>query len=181
MKKLLLLLIIPLTIFGQSSEIYKVLRTVENVEIREYVPLLFASYINSGKENNQNSSFRVLANYIFGSNEAEEKIAMTSPVVIKLFNDNEMLFRMPKKYNKKNIPKPNNTSVKFLETSSTQKAVIRYSGYTNKEKEKRKIIELKEILKKYGIEHTNQFELFVYNSPYKFFNRRNEISVNIIK
>ncbi len=180
MKKLLLL-IIPLLSFTQSSEIYKVVRAVENVEIREYVPLLFASYINSGKENDQNSSFRVLANYIFGSNEAEEKIAMTSPVVIKLFNYNEMLFRMPEKYNKRNIPKPKNTSVKFLETSVTKKAIIRYAGYTNKEKEKRKIIELKAILEKYGIEHTNQFELFVYNSPYKFFNRRNEISVNIIK
>ena len=181
MKKLLVLFIIPLLSLGQDSKIYKVIGTVENVEFREYVPLLFASYTNVGEEDAQNSSFRVLANYIFGSNETGEEIAMTSPVVIRLFNNNEMLFRMPEKYNKINIPKPNNINIKFIETSSVQKAVIQYSGYTNTDKENRKIEELKTILDTEGIEHNHQFELFVYDPPYKFFNRRNEISVNILK
>ncbi len=181
MKKLLLFLIIPFLSFGQDSKIYKVTGAIESVEFREYIPLLFASYINIDEEDAQNSSFRVLANYIFGSNETGEEIAMTSPVVIRLFNNNEMLFRMPEKYNRRNIPKPNNTNVKFIETNSVQKAVIQYSGYTNADKENRKIEELKTILDTEGIEHNHQFELFVYDPPYKFFNRRNEISVNILK
>jgi len=181
MKKLLVLFIIPLLGLGQDSKIYKVIGTVENVEFREYVPLLFASYTNVGEEDAQNSSFRVLANYIFGYNETGEEIAMTSPVVIRLFNDNEMLFRMPKKYNKRNIPKPNDTNIKFIETNSVQKAVIQYSGYTNTNKENRKIEELKTILHKKGVEHDHKFELFVYDPPYKLFNRRNEICVNILK
>ena len=180
MKKLLLPLIIPFLSFGQNSKIYKVVGTAENVEFREYVPLLFASYINLGEEDTQNSSFRVLANYIFGANSTGEEIAMTSPVVIRLFNDNEMLFRMPEEYNASNIPKPKNINVKFIETKSVQKAVIQYSGYTNADKENRKIEELKTILHKEGVEHNHKFELFVYDPPYKFFNRRNEISVNLI-
>ena len=39
---------------------------------------------------------------------------MTSPVIIKLHNNREMLFRMPKKYNKKSLPQPENNDVKIL-------------------------------------------------------------------
>ena len=181
MKKLLLLLISPFLSFGQNSDIYKVVEIIENIEVREYKPLLFIGYSNAGKENEQNSSFRVLADYIFGDNNTGEEIAMTSPVVIRLFNNNEMLFRMPRKYNNENLPKPNNTKVKLVETNTTQKAVIQYSGYSNNEKETRKIEELKTILNRHNIQHNNKFELFVYDPPYKFFNRRNEIAVNIMK
>ena len=125
-------------------------------------------------------SFRVLANYIFGANKKEEKIAMTSPVVIRLFNNNEMLFRMPNKYNLDNIPEPNNTNVKFIETTYSKKAVLKYSGYSNRNKENKKITELKEILARNGLKHNNMFEVLIYNSPYQLFNRRNEISVNIL-
>ncbi|MBF25923.1 MAG: soul heme-binding protein [Flavobacteriales bacterium] len=164
---------------SSKSDIYKVIKTIESVEIREYDPSLYISYVNNEQENAQNSSFRVLADYIFGSNKNNEEIAMTSPVVIKLFNKNEMLFRIPKKYNIKNVPKPNNKNLKFVETKYIKKAVIQFSGYSNSDKEKKHIEELKEILNNNNIKHNNKFELFVYDPPYKFYNRRNEISVNI--
>ena len=34
-----------------------------------------------------------------------------------------------------------------------------------------------ETLKNHSIKHTNQFELLVYDSPYKILNRRNEVLV----
>ena len=82
------------------DDTYTILRKVDKVEIREYKPLLYVAYLDKEKKSGQNSYFRVLADYIFGANETNEKIAMTSPVVIKLHNDREMLFRLPKKYNK---------------------------------------------------------------------------------
>ena len=94
-KKILLILMIPFLSFSQDDNHYKIVKKIEEIEIREYNPLLFASYVNNSEFNDRSSSFRVLANYIFGSNERNEEIAMTSPVVIKLFNNNEMLFRMP--------------------------------------------------------------------------------------
>ena len=181
MKKVLLLLILPILSFGQESNVYKVIQTIENVEVREYRPLLFASYINLENENSQNSSFRILADYIFGYNDVNEEIAMTSPVIIRLYNNNEMLFRIPKKYTKQSVPKPNNKKIKLIETNYVHKAIIQYSGYSNAGKEKRKIKELKTILEKHNIRHSGKFELLVYDPPYKFFNRRNEISVNLLK
>ena len=91
-----------------------------------------------------------------------------------------MLFRMPEKYNVENIPEPNNSDIKFISTETVHKAVIKYPGYTNESKEKKQIQVLKNTLEEYNIEHNNEFELFVYDPPYKVFNRQNEISVNII-
>ena len=178
--KILIIMFLFNSVFSKSqsqNDTYIVLKKIGKVELREYQPLLFASYHN---DNNQNSSFRVLADYIFGANEKKEKIAMTSPVVIKLYNDREMLFRMPEKYNKKNLPQPNNNNIKVIKSKKQTKATIRYSGYTNEQKENKMIKELKKILSENNIKHTGQFELFVYDPPYKPFNRRNEISVNII-
>ncbi len=158
-----------------NSGSYKLLKTIEQIEIRQYSPQLFVSY----SEKSDNSSFRVLANYIFGGNKDSEEIAMTSPVVIKLYKNNEMLFLMPAKYSRGNLPEPNDKNIKIVESPKTNKAVITYSGYSNSSKENRYIKELKQVLKDYGIKHNNMFELFVYDPPYKLINRRNEIAVNI--
>ncbi len=159
---------------------YRVIEKIGKVEIREYEPSLFASYENDQMVNNQNSSFRVLADYIFGANDNDEKIAMTSPVVIKLHNNREMLFRMPKKYNKKSLPQPENNDIKIILSKKVIKATIQYSGYTNEQKELKMVNQLKNILSEYNIKHNEKFELLVYDPPYKIMNRRNEISVNII-
>jgi len=104
---------------------------------------------------------------------------MTSPVVIKTHNNYEMGFIMPEGYNMKNIPKPNNKKIKIYEEPPSTKATISYSGYTNKKIEEKKIRELKKELEKQKIKFENDFEILVYNSPYKIFNRKNEISVTV--
>lgn len=180
---LLMLMFFFNSLFSNSqttNSSYTVLQKIGKVELREYKPLLFVSYQNNNGTNNQNSSFRVLADYIFGANEKNEKIAMTSPVVINLNNNREMSFRIPKKYNKKTIPKPKNDEIQIVSKEKIIKATIRYSGYTSEQKEDKMIEQLKKTLLENDITHTNKFELFVYDPPYKPFNRRNEISVNII-
>ena len=57
------------------------------------------------------------------------------------------------------------------------KAVIKYSGYSNKTKEMKMINKLKSELTKV-ITYKNDFEL-VYNSPYEVINRKNEIIVSV--
>jgi len=160
---------------------YVLIKEIGEVEIRSYKPQLCASYGDNDNKQNQNNYFQILAKYIFGDNDKNERIAMTSPVVIQLFNKNKMLFIMPEKYDKKSIPIPNNNKIKIITTNYKQKAIIKYSGYSNKEKEKKKIEELKNILNKNGISYNNTFELLVYDPPYKLFNRRNEIAVDITK
>ena len=104
---------------------------------------------------------------------------MTSPVTMRLHGNKEMLFRMPDKYTLENLPKANNTDIKLSVVPSCIKAAIRYSGYSNNKIEQKKITELTEILQAKNISHDSNFEILVYNSPYKFLNRRNEITVNV--
>ncbi len=86
---------------------------------------------------------------------------------------------MPENYTLENLPQANNPNINFFIIPACTKAAVSYSGYSNKIIEKKKINELKEILQENNIIHNNDFEVLVYNSPYKILNRRNEITVNI--
>ena len=157
---------------------YTLIKKIENIEIRQYKSTIYASYTPKN-EKQRNNSFRKVAGFIFGDNTNNEKISMTSPVVIKLHNNYEMAFLMPKKYNLENLPLPNNEEINIYTEPGTLKACIKYSGYTNNSIENKKINELKKVLLKYNYSHKNDFEVLVYNSPFDFINRKNEIIVTI--
>ncbi len=185
MKLILISIILTMTSFfsigknpNSEDKNYNIIKKIENIEIRKYNKLIYASYIPKN-ESDRNNSFRKVADYIFGNNLNNVKIDMTSPVVIKLHNKHEMAFIMPKKYNFDKLPKPNNKEITIYEESSNIKACIKYSGYSNNKTEQNKINELKKVIEKYNITHNNDFEVLVYNSPWKIINRRNEITVSI--
>lgn len=163
---------------GIETPSYRLIKTMGNIEIRSYDKMIYASYTPQGENNN--SSFRTVADFIFGGNNKNEKIAMTAPVVIKPHNSYEMAFIMPKNFYLSNLPKPNNEAVKVYEVPATTKAVLSYSGYTNNNKEKSYVEQLKNGLEKNNIKHLNDFEIQVYDPPYKPFGRKNEITVSLI-
>ena len=175
-----LLIIIGSKVFSKTekSKNYELIDIHNNVEIRKYKKLIYASDTPDSKED-RNNSFQTVANFIFGNNSSGEKISMTSPVIIKTHNNYEMGFIMPEEYNMKNIPVPNNKKIKIYEEPTRIKATISYSGYSNKKVEEKKIRELKKELEKQKIKFENDFEILVYNSPYKILNRKNEISVSV--
>ena len=182
MKKILLICLLIASLFAfyafsvSYETNYKVIKTIGSIEIREYPKSLYASYYIKGSGNN--SRFRVLANYIFGGNDRQEQIGMTSPVNMKISSsNNEMLFLMPKRYEKANLPQPNNNEIEIVTIEKRKVATIRFAGYANDKKVESKKAQLIETLKKYNIQHTNNFELMVYDSPYKLLNRRNEVLV----
>ena len=55
---------------------FTILEEINNIQIREYDPVIYASV--TSKDNN--NMFRILAGYIFGGNDSNQKIAMTAPV-----------------------------------------------------------------------------------------------------
>ena len=181
-------LIITIIIFGiiygssqteiNSNNQYVILNKIKNIEIRSYKESVNASYYSDEKKERDNY-FKNLASYIFGGNNKNKSISMTSPVTMRLHGNKEMIFRMPDDYSLVNLPKANNPKIIFFKLPSCTKAAIAYGGYSNKNIEQKKIIELKIILKENNITHNNKFEVLVYNSPYKIINRRNEITVNI--
>ena len=157
---------------------YDVVKVIGQVEIRSYKEMIYASY-TPNDESDRGSSFRLVANYIFGGNIKNEKISMTSPVVIKPNNNYEMAFIMPNSYTINSLPEPIDDKINIYEVPASIKAAIRYSGYTeNKKENKMKMLLIKE-LTKYNIDFDNDFEVCVYDAPYKFINRRNEIVVSV--
>ena len=175
----LLLVYFSLNYFFMAEEQdYQVLKVIDGVEIRVYDEMIYASYTPKN-ESDRSSSFRVIANYIFGGNTANEEISMTSPVVMKPYDNHEMAFIMPDHYTLSSLPKPDNSQIKISQIPSSTKAAIRYSGYSNAKIENKKKEELIAVLNAHHIAHENDFEVLVYNSPYKVFNRRNEVVVSV--
>ena len=160
-----------------ETQSYEVVEKYDNIEIRYYPPA--AKVMSKGKING-NSNFRNLFNYISGSNSNNEKISMTTPVYMKNDKENQIMeFVLPKKFNDKEIPKPVNDNLEIYKSEEGTYASIRFSGYSNDEKQEfhtqrllTKIKELKRLVKGTPI-------LLSYDAPYKFYNRRNEILIEI--
>ena len=67
---------------GTEEPDYRAETLTRNVEIRHYGARIAAeTTVAAGEEAARNAGFRRLARYIFGANHANEKIAMTAPVV----------------------------------------------------------------------------------------------------
>ena len=104
---------------------------------------------------------------------------MTSPVTMSLEDSMTMMFMVPKKLKKDELPKPNQSKIKFKEVPAKNMAAITFSGWANDEKIKKHKQQLIEYLDAEGIPYANRFYFFGYNSPYEVFNRKNEILVEL--
>ena len=161
-----------------EEQAYDIIAIKATYEIRYYPPVMMAEYKSA---NNSSSGFRSLFRYISGSNETQTKIAMTTPVHMnETENGRSMAFVLPKKFKPESTPLPKESKVKIFQSKGGYYASIRYSGYTNATKEKKYTEELKASLVQENIKITGAAKVFVYNSPYDFFNRRNEISIPIV-
>ena len=171
-------------IFGQRNierYPYVVVKKYKQFEIRRYEATLFTSVKLSTKGYKSSSSkgFSILAGYIFGNNERNEKIAMTSPVSMSLEDSMTMMFMVPKKFNKDMLPKPNQSGIEFKEEPAKNLAAIGFSGWADDATIEKYKQNLKADLDAEGIKYTNQFYFFGYNAPYEVFNRKNEVIVEL--
>ena len=160
---------------------YVVIKKYKRFEIRSYESTLFTSVKLStkGYKNSSSRGFSILAGYIFGNNERNEKISMTSPVSMSLEDSTTMMFMVPKKFNKDMLPKPNQSGIEFKEEPAKTVAAIRFGGWANDAKIEKYKQNLKAALDAEGIKYTNRFYFFGYNAPYEVFNRKNEIIVEL--
>ena len=138
---ILLLIVIAQIYLSRSTQQteqhnYKVIKKFDKFEIRKYDAALFSSVKLNKKGYKESSSegFRILAGYIFGDNDAKKKIAMTSPVVMELGDSSKMMFMVPKNYNLKNLPNPNNSKIVFEKEEVKIIAAIRFDGWADDEK-----------------------------------------------
>lgn len=186
----LLIVLIALMAFIKMSnsktenQPYEVLSNKDNIEFRYYPPVAMATVNMKANTYKELSSpgFRSLANYIFGGNEKEQKIAMTSPVHMNM-NDSSssMSFVMPAEYELNELPSPGDSNVKLSTSKEEYVAVIEFGGYANDEKIEEYKVKLNDALQNMGVQHLNNFRLLGYDPPYQVIGRKNEIIVGINK
>jgi hypothetical protein len=137
---------------GIETPNYKVIKTLGDVEIREYPQLILAQTKLGGKrfDSNGNKGFGVVANYIFGGNQQQQKIAMTSPVIMNMSDtDASMSFVMPSKYQLSELPTPKYAQI------------------------------LTQVLQEKNIKTKGSLLYMGYNAPWDVINRRNEVAFQI--
>ena len=166
-----------------GTQPYQVIKTEAEFEIRLYPSATIAlikSTTNTYKELSS-SGFRKLAGYIFGGNDAQQSISMTTPVHMDIRSDTStMAFVMPSNFTKENLPKPNDSDVIIQQTKEEYVAAIRFGGYASDAEIRSYSEKLENALNKAGVGHADNYRFLGYNAPYQVAGRRNEIIVEVV-
>jgi len=161
---------------------YTVILNDKDFEIRFYPSATIATINSNAKTYKELSGpgFRKLAGYIFGGNETNTSISMTSPVHMNI-NDSvsSMSFVMPSSYNQESLPKPNDPNVLIQKTPDEYVAVLRFGGFASDKDLIDYSEKLHNILKEKGITSYGHARFLGYNPPFQLVNRRNEVIVSV--
>jgi hypothetical protein len=179
---------------------YTVLEKEPPFEVRSYAPMIVAEVqVNGDLDDASSQGFRLIAAYIFGQNQVNEKIAMTAPVTVEDQASRSakiamtvpvgiepnagkwtVSFVMPAQYTMDSIPKPINPLVQLRQIPAVKKAVIRFSGFYNQQKVDEKTLELEQWIKSRNLQSAGAPNFARYNPPWSLpFMRRNEVMINI--
>lgn len=175
---------------------YQLITSEENIEIRDYSPMILAEVEVSGERRHSiREGFKILADYIFGNNtsnkkmemttpitnELSEKMAMTAPVIQQRHMDKwKVRFVMPKKYSFEMLPKPTSKEVVLIQLPARRFAVIRFSGLADDENIKEYTKELETYILAKTLNPIGAPLLAFYNPPWTVpFLRRNEVMIEI--
>ena len=179
---------------------YTVLEKEPPFEVRSYAPMIVAEVqVNGDLDDASSQGFRLIAAYIFGQNQVNEKIAMTAPVTVEDqaaksakiamtvpvgIEPNAgkwtVSFVMPAQYTMDSIPKPINPLVQLRQIPAVKKAVIRFSGFYNQQKVDEKTLELEQWIKSRNLQSVGSPNFARYNPPWSLpFMRRNEVMINL--
>lgn len=174
---------------------YRVIATSESYEIREYDPYIVAETVVTGNlRSSGNAAFRRLAGYIFGKNEAGQKMNMTAPVETRRADGEDAMmlaqprgeqqftyaFVMEREFALEALPKPNDARVTLREIPGRTVAVRAFSGrWTDGNYEKNETA-LVTALRSDGYTLDGAPMLARYDGPFTpWFLRRNEVMVDV--
>ena len=176
---------------------YEVVSDYGDFELRRYDPSIVAETSVTGEfSTSANVGFRRLANYIFGGNKSQAKIAMTAPVTttgdqptsekismtapvaqVATGSDQWLItFTMPSKYTMDTLPEPLDPMVRLRAVPGSTFAVIRFSGFNSASLVEEKTAALRSYAAREQISLTDHVLYARYNPPWTpWFLRRNEI------
>jgi hypothetical protein len=186
---------------GTEEPTYTAEQVTSRVEIRRYRPRIAAeTTVTADEVAARSDGFRRLAGYIFGDNQAREKIAMTAPVAQQngavrgqkipmaapvsesAIGEGEWLIRffMPAGKSLDSLPRPNDQAVQLVAVSAETVAVRRFSGRTSAQAVARETTRLRRTLNATGFEATGVPVAWFYDPPWTLpVLRRNEIAIPV--
>lgn len=178
---------------------YEVLRHDGPFELRRYAGYLTANVRVTAADPGRamNAGFTPLADYIFGSNHASDRISMTAPVtagraccqkipmtapVTAQQSQEEYVvsFTMPSRYSLDDLPRPNNPAVSIESVPSHLAAVARFGGRFSDKKAAEAQAQLEAWIKEQSLAVVGEPVVAQYDPPWKpGFARRNEIMLMV--
>lgn len=164
-----------------ESPDYTVVLKDDPFEVRKYIDFFMVEYDND-QDPEIARGFGSLFSYISSDNKANEKISMTVPVIEEVTQGKKkMAFVVPGKFGDQ-IPEPNNPNLSAKKFNEGLFCVIKYSGFSNTNKEAKMQKKLKEWIEINGYKAISNVMLAFYNAPFTppMF-RRNEVWVRVEK
>lgn len=179
---------------------YEVLETAADYELRRYAPYLVAEVDVAGDFGEAGgNAFRILAGYIFGNNQASERMQMTAPVessakgvkmamtapvtsTVAGAGDGKQTFAfvMERKYTRDTLPMPLDPRIRIVERPARTMAVHRYSGRWTADNDRDHAKILQQALARDGVETAGSLVFARYNAPFvPWFLRRNEVLIEV--
>ena len=153
---------------------FKVLRTYDDFELREYLPCVIAEVKVSAQYSTASSSaFASLFNYISAGNKASEKIAMTAPVIAVQNADSSesdewyVSFVMPSGATFGQLPHPNDSQVKLRELATETCVAKSFRGRATEELSQKITQELRASASKANIALSNETRICRFDAPFK--------------
>lgn len=154
-----------------ETQEYTVLETLGELEIRHYPPVM---KIQSER------GFNALFRYISGENQSGTEIKMTTPVYMGDSQGNEVMeFVLPKAFDEGNTPDPTSAAVRVVQSKEGHYVAIGFGGYASDAAATTYARRLKTLADRHQLKTVGEPMVLVYDSPYKFFNRKNEILLQI--
>lgn len=153
----------------------------QNIEIRYYDEAVFAKVSSKGDMfDGRNQHFSTLAGYIFGKNEASEKIGMTIPVLMHNENDTSVMqFVMPSRYSMNTLPEPSDPSITLENSEGFWAITIQYGGYNNDAKFQKHKEKLDDFIRQNGLPSSGELYFLGYDPPFRVTGKTNEILVKL--
>jgi len=168
---------------GYESAEYKVVESDGAIDIREYPDLTLAATDSETDAEGRDGSFMRLFQSISGANEANQEIAMTTPVFMEGEigkSDVSMGFVMPKEVAAEGAPAPKGQGVKLRTRKGGRFAVIRFSGRLDSELAKEQEAKLREWMESRELDGYDSAEAAGYDPPFTPPPlRRNEILIRL--
>jgi DNA gyrase inhibitor GyrI len=167
---------------GYESAPYQVVRSDGKFQVRDYPALtVVVTPMAAGGRDGSDGSFRRLFRFITGANEAQQKIAMTTPVFMSGGDSNAtMAFVLPAKLQADAVPQPSDAAVTVRELPAGRFAVLRFSGGRNAKKEAESLARLRAWMQAEGLKELSPPVYGYFDPPWTpAFLRRNEVMLRM--